>query len=209
MARASRVGCSRWRSRTACRGGGEEEESEEQRWPWGSVTWLSLGSGLCSPCHAGCRSCAVTHAHTTAHCSGCKFRNSYVKQFWEMVQFRNTSAVVRFLFPPCSPSPSLSPFSLTPLFKKIFFPLPMNAKISLQTHPTWCDDREAQVKPEVLAALRHWGQSGGQHSDKEVTRTSRSISAAAGGAEGLLWLYPGGSTFLCTSHSAYSWNCEP
>lgn len=145
--------------------GGEEEEAEEQRWPWGSVTRLSLGSGLCSPCRAGCRSCAVTHAHTTAHCSGCKFRNSYVKQFWEMVQFRNTSAVVTFFFP-LLPFPLLIPFFSHSVFNFFFFPLPMNEKtlrISLQTHPTWCEDREGKVKPEVLAALRHWGQCGGQH----------------------------------------------
>lgn len=151
-----------------------------------------------------CDSC--THH---CHCSACKYRNSCVEQFWKMVRFRNTSAVVRFyFFFLCSPSPSSSLLlSLHFFFFFLYFPLAMNDKtprISLQTHTRPCvlsgKDRESQrswqlcvVGDNVVANT--WSSTG----DRDLTEHSCSSWGMQRGYGFTL----AGSTFLC------SWNCEP
>lgn len=88
-----------------------------------------MALGLRDPAVTGlgaalCRSCAVTHARSTARCSACKFRNSCAEQFWEMAQFRNTSAVVRFFFFFSAPLPPLHPFFSHSVLVVVFFLFP-------------------------------------------------------------------------------------
>lgn len=175
-----------------------------------------MALGLRDPAVTGlgaalCRSCAVTHARSTARCSACKFRNSCAEQFWEMAQFRNTSAVVRFFFF-SAPLPPLHPFFSHSVLVVCFFfffhfPLPMNEttlRMSLQTHPdlVWCRGRTGKAKgPGSSASLGTTWQPAPGPAEGEVTRT--------GVQRGCSGFTPGGSTFLCSSHSACSWNCEP
>lgn len=118
-----------------------------------------------------------------------------------------------FFFPLSLRSPSPSPSLLLSLwffFSFLYFPLPVNEKnpqnISSDTHPTLCAAREGQVEPKVLAALRHWGQGGGQRlgqhggGDKDLMEHSRSEWGMLRGCYGFT---PAGNTSPC------SWNCEP
>lgn len=110
-----------------------------------------------------------------------------------------------------APLPPPHPFfSHSVFFFFLYFPLPVNEKnpqnISSDTHPTLCAAREGQVEPKVLAALRHWGQGGGQHlgqhrgGDKDLMEPSRSEWGMLSGCYGYT---PAGNTSPC------SWNCEP
>lgn len=133
------------------RGPGRREEALEQRWSTGLCDpGAPCSGGVSSAWPAGCRRSALTHPHSTAS-SGSIFRNCCVEQFLEMLQFRNTSALIRLLFP-------LSLHSSFPLLtpSALFF-FPMNEKkplqnISLDIDLTLCAAREGQVQAKGHAS---------------------------------------------------------